>query len=92
MARKVKAQGGPLDGKTVIVHENERTFTHHADTSGAYTVGDTEAVWIPRVTEPTETIDQVVEVPTPETVRPRQSKRKPVLPVVVADPDASADI
>lgn len=89
MALKVKAQGGPLDGKTVLVHVNESTFTHHADTSGVYTVGETEAVWTPRVIEP---VDQVVEVPTPETVRPRQSKRKPALPVVVADPDASADI
>lgn len=89
MARKVKAQGGPLDGKTVLVHVNERTFAHHADTSGAYTVGDAEAVWTPRVTEP---VDEVVEAPTPETVRPRQSKRKPALPVVVADPDASAGI
>ena len=76
MARKVKAQGGPLDGKTVLVHTNERTFTHHADTSGAYTVGDTEAVWTPRVTELPEPVDQVVEVPTPATVAPRASKRK----------------
>lgn len=89
MARKVKAQGGPLDGKTVIVHENERTFTHHADTSGAYTVGDTEAVWIPRVTEPTETVDEVVDIPTPATVAPRASKRKTARP---SEADAPHDV
>ena len=80
MARKVKALGGPLDGKTVIVHENERTFTHHADTSGAYTVGDTEAVWTPRDAVPPVTVDEVVEIPTPATVRPRTSKRKAASP------------
>lgn len=80
MARKVKAQGGPLDGKTAIVHENERTFTHHADTSGAYTVGDAEAVWTSREAVPPVAVDEVVEVPTPATVAPRTSKRKAARP------------
>lgn len=45
MARKVAVKGGPLDGKTVVVHDTQTTFTHHADKGGEYTVSEKTATW-----------------------------------------------
>ena len=53
MARKLKAQGGPLDGKTVVVHETQKTFTHHGDTDGHYRVNEKSVTWQPN-TKPAE--------------------------------------
>lgn len=47
---KVKAKGGPLDGKTVLVHETQTSFTHHADGAGTYTVNSKTATWKPNKT------------------------------------------
>lgn len=46
--RKVKVSGGPLDGKTVVVHETQQTFTHHADQDGSYLVNQKAATWKPK--------------------------------------------
>jgi hypothetical protein len=69
MARKLKAQGGPLHGKTVIVHETQETFTHHADTDGHYKVNEKSVTWQPD-TKPTAT----VEKPAPKTTRRPKAK------------------
>lgn len=53
MTRDVTAKGGPLDGKTVTVHETQETFTHHADTSGSYKVNEKSVTWQPN-TKPAE--------------------------------------
>lgn len=85
MARKLKARGGPLDGKSVIVHETQKTFTHHGDTDGHYKVNEKSVTWQPN-TKPTET----VEKPTPKTARTSKAKTAPK-PQAPAPADAPVD-
>lgn len=43
--RKVTAKGGPLDGKSFLIHQNEHALTHHANTGGSYKVDGLTALW-----------------------------------------------
>lgn len=77
MARKLKAQGGPLDGRTVIVHETQETFTHHADTGGHYKVNEKSVTWqshTPPVEKPKRTTKAKAPRPTaPKHQAPAQA-------------------
>ncbi|PRB14478.1 hypothetical protein [Microbacterium sp. MYb62] len=82
MARKLKAQGGPLDGRTVIVHETQKTFTHHGDTDGHYKVNEKSVTWQPNTKPAEET--------APKTARTSKAKSAPK-PQVPAPADAPVD-
>ena len=55
--RKINITGGPLNGKTYLIHENRHTFTHHADTTGHYTVEGNTATWADTATTITTDTD-----------------------------------
>lgn len=75
--RKVKAKGGPLDGKTVLVHENDHTFAHHADAGGSYVVEGLMATWEAKASA----ADTQAQPPAPKPARRRPApKPKPVAP------------
>ena len=44
--RRIKANGGPVDGKTFDVPETSATFTHHAAPGGHYKVNAKTATWV----------------------------------------------
>lgn len=84
MARKLKAQGGPLDGKTVIVHETQKTFTHHGDTDGHYKVNEKSVTW--------QSNAKPAEAPAPKTARTSKAKSAPKpKPQAPAPADAAVD-
>lgn len=72
MTRKITVNGGPIDGKTVIVHDTQETFTHHADQSGVYKVNEKTATWKPHTAPaPAEQADKPAPKPTRKaTVKP----------------------
>lgn len=85
MARKLKAQGGPLAGKTVIVHETQKTFTHHGDTDGHYQVNEKSVTWHPK-TKPTG-----AEAKPARKAQRRAAAKPPVKPQPPAPADAPAE-
>lgn len=85
MARKLKAQGGPLHGKTVLVHENQKTFTHHGDTDGHYQVNEKSVTWHPK-TKPTDG-----EAKPALKVKRRTAAKPPVKPQTPAPVDAPVE-
>lgn len=88
MARKLKANGGPLDGTTVLVHETQKTFTHHADRDGHYKVNEKSVTWQPN-TKPAEDAAPV-EKPAPKAVRTTKAKSA-LKPQAPAPADAPVD-
>lgn len=53
MSKKIATKGGPLEGKTFLVHDRQKTFTHHAAPAGHYKVNEKTATWKPDTDEPT---------------------------------------
>lgn len=47
MTRKLTAQGGPLNGRTFLISDDVKTFTHHASPDGHYQANQKTATWKP---------------------------------------------